>query len=184
MDSGAHDTVLTSGDVQLRFSWRGDRYHHALFLGAGGAETALLESVEGTPLDRWPPSPPLQSLHQEQRPGGVQVALLVGMAGSSHWSAAIELCAGGGVTFDVACRVRSEPESLGNLYRLGPGVKWDENSAALTAGAARCRVACHANDGAATKVTTPSAGLLGFQPTWSQLTFPATVRWRYTFTLE
>ena len=53
----------------------------------------LLESIEGTATDDWPPSPPLQSLSIETLPDGRRVALLVGMAGRSHWSASIEAVA-------------------------------------------------------------------------------------------
>ena len=44
----------------------------------------LLTSVEGTAHNRWPPSPPLQSLAIEER-GEQTVALAVGMAGGAHW---------------------------------------------------------------------------------------------------
>ena len=78
----------------------------------------ILESVEGTPNQNWPPSPPLQELHLESRPDGKQLALLVGMAGNSHWSMSVEFDpAAGKALFDVACRVKREPGKLASTYR-------------------------------------------------------------------
>ena len=48
----------------------------------------LLRSMEGTPSDDFPPSPPLQQMHLQEI-NGTPVLLAVGMAGRGHWSASI-----------------------------------------------------------------------------------------------
>jgi hypothetical protein len=46
------------------------------------------------------------------------VALLVGMAGGSHWSASIEPVSGAAsLLFDLACRHSKGPKCLGSQYR-------------------------------------------------------------------
>jgi hypothetical protein len=100
------DELLQAGRLRVRFTWRGDRYAHEICLLRGGAWECVLKSVEGTPDEAWPASPPFQSLHVAPRGEGRQVALLVGMAGKSHWSASVELdAAREQARFEVACRV-------------------------------------------------------------------------------
>ncbi len=104
--------------LRATFFWRVDRYAHRIDRIEGGIATPLLESVEGSNLDRWPPSPPLQQLTVEPLSEGRPVALLVGMAGASHWS----LCAerepdATALVFDVACRVKEADARLGSAYR-------------------------------------------------------------------
>jgi hypothetical protein len=110
-----------SDGVRLRveFAWRGDRFGHVLsVVDREGTRTPLLESIEGTATDDWPPSPPLQSLRIENLSDGRQVALLVGMAGQSHWSASVEPVANeAALVFDIACRCRDTAPQLGTHYR-------------------------------------------------------------------
>jgi hypothetical protein len=85
----------------------------------------LLESVEGNSEEDWPASPPLQFVSIESRPTKPPVALLMGMAGTSHWSASIEQdLAGRALRFDIACCAKSRPERLGSIYRIAPRVQW------------------------------------------------------------
>lgn len=104
--------------MRVRFFWRDDRYAHEIWLLDGADWVRALKSVEGTPADDWPASPPFQSVVADSRDDGRPVALLVGMAGKSHWSASAEIdpqvpC----VSFDVACRVRdSRCGRLGSAY--------------------------------------------------------------------
>jgi len=103
----------------VHFTWQHDRFAHQVSVLENGSWQPALGSVEGTPHDDWPPSPPFQSLHIEQREDGRTLALLVGMAGKSHWSASIEIDAEARVVlFDVACRLR-EPAAgpLGSTYQ-------------------------------------------------------------------
>ena len=101
------DRILEAGELRVRFTWQGDRFAHEVSVLNDGSWQPALASVEGTPQDDWPPSPPFQSLHIEHREDGRTLALLVGMAGKSHWSASIEIDAEArAVLFDVACRLR------------------------------------------------------------------------------
>lgn len=122
--------VLESGATEgwrlrVEFLWHIDRYRHVISaIDPAGGITPLLESIEGTRADNWPPSPPLQSLHLEKQPGGSRVALLVGMAGKSHWSASIGPgSVGPGLVFDLACRAGSAAGNLGSQYRIASGVQ-------------------------------------------------------------
>jgi hypothetical protein len=127
MQSEAIEAVGADGfRLRVEFTWRGDRFGHVISLiHADSTSQPLLESVEGTTNDDWPPSPPLQSLSIETLQGGRRVALLVGMAGGSHWSASIEQAPGErGLIFDLACRHSKKPTWLGSRYqRLDDGAK-------------------------------------------------------------
>jgi hypothetical protein len=103
----------------VEFIWREDRYRHTISLIDGdGSIVPLLESFEGVSEGDWPPSPPLQTLTFEELPDGRRVALLLGMAGRSHWSVSIEPLAGEAkIVVDVACRHSTKPASLGSHFR-------------------------------------------------------------------
>ncbi len=113
----------------LSFARVGDRLSHAISrVGASGNADIVLHSVEGTSADDWPTSTALQNLSIEELTPNQPVALLVGMAGKSHWSASIErLPTGDGWLWDVACRFSTPPQFLGSTYQL-PSVK-EENRA-------------------------------------------------------
>src|SRR5207244_9937204 len=104
--------------LRIEFAWLGDRYGHIISLiDAHGVAERLLESIEGTANDDWPPSPPLQSLSMETLTDGRRVALLVGLAGRSHWSASIEPALGKAeLVFDLACRHGPNHGMLGSRY--------------------------------------------------------------------
>lgn len=126
----------------------------------GPAVTWLLESIEGTPDDDWPPSPALQELHLEERPDGRRLALLVGMAGTSHWSLSVELDpVQRRALFDVACRVKRPPGKLGSAYRQLTGAVTPTNiaSASEASQLAHRRIEADVD----------------------RIAVPATVRWRY-----
>ena len=123
MRSESLDAVDRSGrTLRVEFVWRGDRFGHAICaIRAGGEAVPLLESLEGTAADDWPPSPPLQSLHRETFANGRQAILLVGAAGRSHWSASVE--AGNDpaeLIFDIACRSGGAAAPLGSEYLADP----------------------------------------------------------------
>src|SRR5438045_2944877 len=104
--------------LSLVLKWHLDRYYHAISLiGHSGRIMPLMESLNGLAEDEWPPSPPLQTLSIETLPDGRSVALLVGMAGRSHWSASIEPVSGQAkLIFDIACRHPGPPHWLGSRY--------------------------------------------------------------------
>jgi hypothetical protein len=112
-----NESVIECGDLRVVFRRRGDRYGHTIERRVDGAWRPLLESIEGSAEDAWPPSPTLQSLHIEQRLSG-PVALLVGQAGSSHWSASVETDPSrSGLVYDVACRITQRADRIGTSYR-------------------------------------------------------------------
>ena len=85
--------------LQVRFTRVGDRFAHCIeFVVARNAiGVPLLTSVEGDNNSAWPPSATLQQLHIERRDGVGRsaetfshVALMVGLAGRSHWSLSVE----------------------------------------------------------------------------------------------
>jgi hypothetical protein len=120
MRSDAIEAIAADGlRLRIEFTWLNDRFGHLISaIYQTGDVIPLLESNEGTPADNWPLSPPLQSLSIETLPDGRRVALLVGMAGGSHWSASIEAVTGRAeLIFDVACRHTKEPKWLGNSYQ-------------------------------------------------------------------
>ena len=103
----------------MRFVPCADRILHEVSVKRHGGWDAVLTSVEGDPSQDWPPSPPLQSLHIERPPGEHERALLVGMAGRSHWSASVMLDVHTSrLRFDIACRVPGGLTArLGVTYR-------------------------------------------------------------------
>jgi hypothetical protein len=99
------------------FPWK-DRIAHRVEIRRGGA-SQMWESVEGDQQQNWPPSPPFQDISIE-RIHESNVALLVGMAGKSHWSLSVDIDAErGSIRFDVACRIADVAEQLRSSYR-GP----------------------------------------------------------------
>ncbi|MEK6246783.1 MAG: hypothetical protein N2C12_01305, partial [Planctomycetales bacterium] len=67
----------------------------------------ILASMEGSGDQSWPPSPPLQSLDIQSQ-GDRETALLLGMAGSGHWSVAVELdTRNERLSVDIACRIKN-----------------------------------------------------------------------------
>lgn len=107
-----HDRAL-----RVRLVWSVDRYAQEIeTLWEGGWRPALT-SIEGDGQVEWPASPPFQQLSVESRDRG-PVALLVGMAGKSHWSGSIECdLQAQTLAFDIACLVRTTPSDLGSSYR-------------------------------------------------------------------
>ncbi|MBI3465753.1 MAG: hypothetical protein HY000_22275 [Planctomycetes bacterium] len=199
------ETIIEGGGLRVVFARAGDRFSHTIGYVARSASdfrlptsdfrsptsdlhfVPLLESIEGTPDDAWPASPPLQSLHCEDRPDGKQLALLVGMAGRSHWSLSLELDpALGTVTCDVACRLHDEPGALTSTYRIvQTPVSMIGGSLALSSGARRFQLLlpqtadqhrCGLGISGASQVVVRNALASG--------PLPRTERWRYALTAE
>lgn len=170
--------------MRVVFQWREDRFGHVVERWTGSGWQTVLESIEGAPSDVWPPSPALQSLQLEERAGG-KVALLVGMAGRSHWSASVEADSGSGrLVFDIACRVTQEPAWLGSRYRLGewsgagdPWPRTSDQSSAIRGQTSEQRPLIEAMDSAA--VDWPPEEVL-VRPAAASEELPRTVRWRYS----
>jgi hypothetical protein len=105
--------------LRVEFIWHGDRFGQLIsIVSPQGEPQPLLQSIEGSPTDDWPASPPLQSLSIESLVGNRRAALLVGMAGRSHWSASVEAAPDKSeLDFDLACRHSTLPNWLGSRYR-------------------------------------------------------------------
>ena len=148
--------ALTALGLRVVFRRLADRYAHVVEAVHGGEHVAIAESLEGTGEEDWPPCPALQQLHFETRADGGRLALLVGRAGSSHWSLSVEAKPDSPrVIFDVACRLRESPLLLGSEYRLfseASRLPADQTptSAACIRFAAGARMLVEAVEGAAT----------------------------------
>lgn len=103
----------------LEFFWQQDRFAQRVVRQLDCEREILLRSLEGTPQQIWPYSPPFQSISVETQ-NGRQVALLVGMAGKSHWSASVTPITAlqSGWEFDIACLAKQSPQWLGSSYQL------------------------------------------------------------------
>lgn len=158
------------GRLELSCRWLGDRFGHQVRWIRDTETVATLASCEGTADDPWPSSPPWQQIepHQDQ-----PAWLTIGMAGWSHWSAAVHamdgtLDAGPEVVWDIACRLRQPPRQLGHRFRwLGaPPARWGmEIMQVEPIGEGAGEVSQHA-DGPEVRIIVPN------RP------FPQTVRWK------
>jgi hypothetical protein len=124
-----NEHILTAGDhLQLRFFRRGDRWQHVVECREADRvvwqlETAASDAIEIAANENWPCNPPFQNLEMHDVPDARRFALLVGMAGASHWSASVGADADRGrFVFDVACRVKAEPVWLGSCYVGVPSI--------------------------------------------------------------
>ena len=108
------DAVGPQGDgLRVEFFRIGRRWAHRLCGVEQYRSRPLLQSVEGDEHQSFPPSPALQQLELQQH-AGLSVALLIGMAGSNHWSLGVEAFPESGrVRLDVACR--NQPGGRGHL---------------------------------------------------------------------
>jgi hypothetical protein len=162
--------------LAVEFFRRQDRYVHVIYRIATGLALPVWETVEGTDAEDWPASPPLQQLSIQTLPDGRRVALLVGMAGTSHWSLSVEPSPSDtALIFDVACRLSQPAVFLGSRYQRCAtweavrGVSWitavpcDEPAASDT-------LQCTVQQGDSLVIVTPLVP--------SALP-PRTVRWKY-----
>ena len=183
---------LEAGGLRVQFILRGDRHAHEIWLRDGVDWVCVLESVEGSEQDSWPDSPPLQSLHLKTSAAGRPLALLVGMAGTNHWSASIAIDAESSqgdfdpkVDFDIACRVRgAERGILGNRYRARVAVEaLDEHGAtfALSSGK-RLRLIVDQQWGAA-RLEPAEEGVRLVVSMPSSAAAAETIRWGYSLEL-
>ena len=58
-------TSLSSGLLCVRYRRLGDRLAHEIGTIDGDSFYPVLESIEGTPVDAWPASPPMQQIVEE-----------------------------------------------------------------------------------------------------------------------
>ncbi len=109
--------LAASDELRVVFDYRLDRWGHTIEVRRDDQWVAAFTSIEGDSADDWPPSPAFQHVHLQSFAPHGPTALLVGKAGSSHWSAAIEADREAAtLRFDIACRVGGEPRFLGSRY--------------------------------------------------------------------
>lgn len=166
----------------LTFRRDTDRYRHSISVITPGGTEPWLESVDSDGQCPWPESPPYQELSIELQ-NDRHVALLVGMAGKSYWSASIESgVAPCSLRFDVACRLREPPEKLGNTYRLlrsphrlppSPGANSEPHSCVLRP----------SNENAVCEFR-EQASQVSIVPRTMFATGVATIRWQYEICWE
>jgi hypothetical protein len=176
-----HDLVLAARGWRVNFAWQGDRFAHQVQGLLGGQWVHLLQSLEDSAAGDWPPAPPLQSGQLEARAGPSPVALLVGMAGKSHWSLAVQVVESGALLFDVACRVREPPGFLGSIYTLPPRVTAErpgDGHAMRLAGRGGAVELAPANQDGACHVTA-AGNRITVVARAAPRSVPATIRWRY-----
>jgi hypothetical protein len=152
-------------------------------ISSGSQILTELRSVEGTSADQWPPSPALQSCTIQEIAPEQSAAFLVGMSGTSHWSASIEPVAGAGAfVFDVACRIQSVPQWMGNSYEMHalPPDKsvWIQSTAKGIA----VRITGE-TDRSHSSAPLPSEFRVA-APDITATKWPTTVRWRYEIYIE
>ncbi len=171
--------LLAFGHARLVFDRTADRWRHALEINIGGWWQRVLESVEGNADDHWPPSPPLQSLHEMPAATGQRSVVLLGAAGTSHWSVSVtETGLPGALVrensiafhFDVACRTPVRPHWLGSSYS-------PTGDAALSCAAAELIELAPTDDAAAAMAI--EANHVSVRPTIHDAPPPQTVRWQY-----
>jgi hypothetical protein len=162
-------SVLECGELRVAFDWRVDRYGHRIEQLVDGQWRPVLESLEGSSDDDWPPSPALQDIHIEER-STARVALLVGKSGTSHWSVSVEpIAARRAFAFDIACRIHRSPQWLGSVYRAIAGRPPPIDIAPLP-----CETICHNEP--------PNQWRI--RPVEFAPQRPSTIRWRYSIGLK
>ena len=177
--------AIGSDDTGLRatLSWVDDRFVQYIDWVAGAQSFRLMESVEGTSDDPWPPSPALQQLSVENRSQQRQVALMVGMAGQNHWSVSIENePQERKLTFDVACRIAEASSKLGTQYRASSAITLlaEDHGVEVAVAGRCCQVMLESTGRGESDVIRHRNGIVRIIPTEKLSEFPNTIRWKYS----
>jgi len=153
--------------VRVEFQKCGDRFSHRLFSVSGADIQPLLESVEGTPEEIAPLSPPFAELHQQQ-----DMLFLTGATTLGHWSMSVQAIEGR-LLFDVACRIKAEASHLGSTYQTPVAQTPVAQPLATTS-------TVESENATITKPT-PDTLLIAPSPL-TAIDFPTTIQWQYTIT--
>ena len=182
--------------LRVRFGWWQDRLEHRLEICAERSAPPgelVLQSCEAGDQAEWPYSPALQQLDTCQLSAGRSGLVAVGMAGTSHWSLAVE-CREDQLAFDVACRVNQPPRRLMSSYMAPKAVNTllRGNTMALAVGLAtatapaqaapdRCErvIELTADNATSTLAWYDAERRVEVSPLRLPDQFPATVRWGY-----
>jgi hypothetical protein len=173
---------------RLTFVRRNDRWAHQIaLLLANRRPQLLLASVEGADRDVWPSSPPFQELVIERSHDDNSIrsgpAMLLGRAGTGHWSASFELQLDPPrLLVDVACKVDRSPGFLGSTYRCSSPVdQTQEMSIALWRDANGPSVWLAADENLRSELAAENETIV-VRP--KSAASPATVRWRYRLSID
>lgn len=170
--------------LRVAFIWDEDRYGHEIACLDGRSVVVCLAAETGREQDPWPASPALQQLSFHEVEPGRRGALLVGMAGKSHWSQSVEVDADTtSLTFDVACRVQAQPQWLGSRYRTRDGVWTGPTPEGRSATGPRVELNIEPGANLHPSRIEMAGSRLVIAPDWRTLRIPATVRWKYRITL-
>ncbi len=171
--------------LRISFLWQEDRYGHEIaYVDDQTTSTLLVTERESAEL-AWPGSPPLQQISWLESAPGRRVALLVGMAGKSHWSFSVEADQGAvGLVLDVACRVQCQPEWLGSTYRCEHATSGETpNTACFKVGNLEGTVVAQSPSDIQPVVIDRSGTRLSIVPRLDKINTPVTVRWKYRVAL-
>ena len=173
---------LGSLSLVLSMKHERDRFVSTIQLVRDQCALLQLTSAEGDATDDWPPSPPVQQLHQQPGPCGEFVAG-IGMSGSSHWSVSVTASnAQAQLEFDVACRAKADVGSAASTYRLtsSEGLILPSDMG-LTIDAGPCAISLVGDDAEQTscRIKTQGDRLIVVRPSHVDASFPQTVRWKY-----
>jgi hypothetical protein len=165
--------------LRVRFIRTRDRLRHEVALVSPGGERMLLRSIEGDDQDRWPESPPFQQATRHEVEAGRPAALLVGMAGRSHWSASVEAdAAQRRLIFDVACRLSEPAGRLGSAYEAAAAIerRGEQIVFSSSQGLPRCQIVLQVESGAKVRWDSPERFAIDAAALSAGI---GTVRWRY-----
>ena len=173
---------IIAGELEVRFDRRSDRVEHGVWMN--GLDGPLLVSVEGDANDAWPASPPFQELTLEVRSGRC-IALLVGRAGTSHWSACVEPAAESEeISLDIACRCQQPPQWLGSRYQISPQATTRAAGGAIAISRDGHSLNVAGSNQRETSTLCRIAGdLLEIAPQQAPARLPTTVRWWFTLAI-
>ena len=184
MNSKTQSITSRNGSLRINFVWSNDRFAHTIeWLCEAGNWEPLLSSVEGTPDDAWPPSPPFQEVEPHVGRSGLTCLLAVGLAGTSHWSASIEEILQEGqpdsecrIRFDVACRLKRSASTLESTYQISHSLHRDASE----------RMAYTGPNGRQVRLVSTSeveagSSTIAVRPQPMTTAEPTTVRWMYDF---
>jgi hypothetical protein len=194
------ELATTAGAWRLvvSFHWCEDRFEHRVLVIPDPAErdadilpdVVPLSEIGDAPHDgpHWPRNPPLQQLDECLLTGQRRGLVGLGMAGTSHWSLAVE-AGKHELWFDVACRVQEPPGRLQSCYRLTNSLRWADSQTPACDGRPVVRVSstgqlrelCSLQVDEASTEMTIAADLREVQlrPRYFPDRCPGTVRWRY-----
>ncbi len=167
--------LAASDELRAVFDYRDDRWGHRIEVRREDQWVAAFSSIEGDSSDDWPPSPAFQHIHLQTFSLSGPTALLVGKAGASHWSAAIEADRETSVLrFDIACRLNGKAGLLGSRYEvLGE----------LSESAPRLQIEVPTINDAFRRVLNETRRDMSIHIIGDSLIEPRTIRWKYVASL-